>query len=588
MAVKTLRYQFTYAELNRAANQIARAILALCGPQTQVIALCFEPDAQMILAVLAIIKTGKCHIILDPSSLFERNLQQLDDAQIEIILANRETLDLARSYAAAHRQILNIDELDLQADSPNLELAIPPDAPIRLVYTSGSTGQPKGVVQNQHDILHNAINYSNAIHICTEDRLLFHSRIAIGPILRALLSGSTLYPFDIKRHSFGVLAEWMAQEEITILVTVPTVLLHLTESLDGTFSFPHLRIITMNGEALYRHQVEEARRFFPETILFNLLGSRESNGYRIYFVDQHTPIQGDRLPAGYALPGTEIMLLDEANRPVSPGEVGEIVVKSQYLSTGYWRRPDLTAEKFMADPAGGSERLYFTGDLGQLMPDGLLLYHGRKDFQVKIRGFQVKLDQVESIISNLESVNHAAVVARDDAAGVLRLIAYVVTDRKNVTASSLRRQLAAILPDYMIPSTFVFLDALPLTSLGKIDRRALPPPGSARPLLDSPFVAPRTPAEASIAAIWADVLDMDEVGILDPFLDLGGHSLQATQIVTRVLDTFQVDLPPRILFESATVASMAELLIHHQLQQLSSQEAEELVAALESLPEERV
>jgi amino acid adenylation domain-containing protein len=584
LAVKTTQAQLTYSELNAIANQLARTILAASHGEAVTVALCLV-DTPLIVAILAALKAGQCQVLLDPSALPGRTLDIVEDAQVRIILANQQSLAVARSYANEARIILNVDDIDPHSSTDNLGISILPEAIVRIVYTSGSTGRPKGVMNTQQGLLHSMMKVSNVDHLCAADKLLFQSKTGFIHMLRTLLIGGTIYPFDMNQQSFATMVKWLKQEEITVLYTIPTVLRHVVEMLDEETQFPHLRLITLGGEALYREQLKLFTRHFSEAIFMSLLGSREVSYYRVYLVDAETPLDYERVPAGYSFPDFEVLLLDEDENAVAEGQVGEIVVKSSYLSAGYWQNPELTAARFFEDPEGSMKRLYFTGDLGQLMPDGLLMWKGRKDFQVKIRGFRVELDQVTQVLLTLPDVKEAAVVAHEDQSGALRLVAYISCRHENPTASALQRQLVSILPDYMIPSTFVILDTLPLTSMGKINRQALPPPSSVRPLLDSPFVTPRTPAEAKIASIWADVLGVDEIGVHDSFLDLGGHSLQASQIVTRVLDAFQVDLPLRILFEKATVASMADLLIQNQLKWISADEAEMLFAALETMPD---
>jgi acyl carrier protein len=290
---------------------------------------------------------------------------------------------------------------------------------------------------------------------------------------------------------------------------------------------------------------------------------------------------------GYALPGSELQLVDKRGNPVGEGEIGEIRVTSRYLAAGYWRKPELTAARFLEAPNGGEERHFLTGDLGQLRPDGQLLYWGRKDYQIKVRGFQVDVNDVEKVLHNVEGIDAAAVTVAADGDGTTRLIAYIAVSSSaaTMTASALRRQLTPLLPDYMIPSLFVFLAALPMTAMGKVNRQALPPPPAVRPRLDVPLVAPRTPTETLIAQIWCAVLGLDAIGVDDDFLELGGHSLQAAQIVARVLDQFQVALPLVALFEAATVARMADRLLSSQLAQLSPDKVEGLLEELEAMSE---
>ena len=266
-------------------------------------------------------------------------------------------------------------------------------------------------------------------------------------------------------------------------------------------------------------------------------------------------------------------------KPSAPDDIGEIAIRSRYLSPGYWRRPDLTAAAFRPDPAGGPERIYRTGDLGRRLPDGCLVHLGRKDFQVKIRGFRVEVAEVEGALLSLPTVQEAVVVAREDRPGDRRLVAYLVpTARPAPTVTALRQALAAVVPDYMVPAAYVLLDALPKTPGGKVDRRALPPPGRTRPALDQPLVAPRTPVEATVGAIWQEVLGLDELGIHDNFFDLGGHSLAASQVIARVTETLHVDLPLRVLFAAPTVTGLAVAVVQGLMQDVAPDERARLLS----------
>jgi acyl carrier protein len=305
------------------------------------------------------------------------------------------------------------------------------------------------------------------------------------------------------------------------------------------------------------------KQVFPSTcILFNGLATTETGTeFRRYFIDQTTPIGEPRVPVGYAVEGTEVLVLDESGRAVDDDCEGEIVVKSRYLSPGYWQRPALTREKFRPDANGGEERLYYTGDVGVRRSDGCLLHLGRKDFQVQIKGHRIEVAEVEAALLAIPAIEEAVVVARADELGELRLVAYVVSAGQAApTVSALRRALQTCLPSSMIPDSFVSLEALPRTPAGKIDRQALPAPDQVRPHLDVPFARARTPIEEIVATIWAEVLNLDRVGVLDQFLDLGGHSLLATQIGARIVRTFGVELPVRTLFDTPTVADMAVVI----------------------------
>jgi acyl carrier protein len=329
------------------------------------------------------------------------------------------------------------------------------------------------------------------------------------------------------------------------------------------------------------------RHFSPNCVLMNVIGLTETFTIRRYFVTQEWRPGDTKVPLGYGVPDKEVFLLDEAGQEVSANQIGEIAVRSKHLALGYWRRPDLTRAAFIPDPGGGDERLYLTGDLGMMRPDGCLIHMGRKDFQVKIRGNRVEVAEIEAELLELDSIQAAVVHAQADDGGEQRLVAYIVPAAgKAPTISELRRALAPTLSDYMIPSVFVFLETLPVVPNGRVDRRALPDPGKSRPKLDAPFVAPRTPVEEKMAQIWAEVLALDRVGIQDNFFELGGHSLAATRIISQVIKHFQLELPLRSLFGSPTVAEMAAVITEHQAKKFGEKDLERILAELESMSEE--
>jgi acyl carrier protein len=259
-------------------------------------------------------------------------------------------------------------------------------------------------------------------------------------------------------------------------------------------------------------------------------------------------------------------------------------VRSRYLSPGYWRRPDLTQEAFLPDPAGTEARVYRTGDLGRMLPDGCLVHLGRNDFQVKVRGHRIEPGEIETALIGHPAVQDAVVAVRQDRHGDTRLVAYLaVTSAPGPTVSELRRFLAELVPDYMVPAAFVCLDALPLTPNGKVDRRALPEPGTGRQALDTPFVAPTTAVEQTLAGIWAEVLDLDRVGIHDRFLDLGGDSLLASRVLARIPAAFGVEPPMRELLAASTVAEMAMVLLTHAAAKVDPETLGRIVAEAKTL-----
>jgi amino acid adenylation domain-containing protein len=570
VAVNTESHTLTYDALNRVANRIARAILAQLGDGEEPVALLFDHGAFVIAAILAVLKAGKTYMSLDPADPDARTAYMLEDSRAKLLLTNTKHLSKARQLAQGGQAILNCDDLDAGIATGNLDRRIAPETCALVLYTSGSTGRPKGVLHNHRNILVETRTYTNDVRISPDDRLaLWHScsyANSIRNMYGALLNGATLFPYDLATGGIAPLAGWMRTQRITIVHTVATTFRRFCDTIPVDAEFPALRILRLGGEPINREDVKCFQcHFSPQCILVHAIGPTETFTIRRHFITRDRRSSESKVPLGYAVPDKEVLLLDETGREVGVDQIGEIVVRSKYLALGYWRRPDLTQTAFIPDPRGGDERLYFTGDLGMMRPDGCLIHMGRKDFQVKIRGYRVEVGEIEAALLGLESVKAAVVHAQARDPGEQRLVAYVVpTTGSNPTVSELRRVLVQALPDYMIPSAFVFLDTLPLLPNGKIDRKALPAPDQSRPLLENPVVAPRTAVEDTLTGFWAEVLGLDQVGIHDNFFELGGNSLLATQVIFRINDAFNVDLSLQSLYETQTVAELAATVMQSQ------------------------
>ena len=567
VAVKTSRGELRYDQLNWAANRLAHAILAQCGADEQRVAFVVQGGTVDIVASIGILKAGKTMTPLSASFPLSRNAEMLESAEASLIVTDNDNLVLAGELASARQPVLNLDALDPTLSAENLNLRIAPDALAAIMYTSGSTGQPKGVMRSHRSMLHGVKCYTNRSHYSASDRVMtlygFAFMGGMGTAMLALLNGACFLPWNVQEQGIGDAATWIQQQGVTCLACNATSFRHLAGTMIGK-EFATLRQVAVSGEVLYPADVERFKQNFgPQCILSNVLASSEMFAVCSYLMDKNTDVSTGIVPVGYEYDDVQVLLWDEAGHDVGAGQVGEIVVRSRFLSPGYWRQPELTQTVFLADLAGGDERLYRSGDLGMRLPDGALVHLGRRDAQVKIHGYRIELAEVETALMAVDNVKDVAVVARpaSPAQGEQRLVAYLAPQHEPApTVSAIRRDLADRLPGYMIPSAFVVLDRLPLGATGKVDRKVLPEPPATRPELATPFVAPRNATEARLASIWEHDLGIQPVGIQDSFFDLGGGSLSYFSVLMETEKEFGKPLPADAFRLTPTIEHLAQVL----------------------------
>jgi amino acid adenylation domain-containing protein len=594
IAVKDQDQQYSYLKLNSAANRIAHGLLRLSHKKPEPIAVLLEQGISPIIAVLGVLKTGNFYVPLEPSYPKSRINYILRDSKAPLILANDVNIALAQDLAQDGILLMNIDQLDADLSSENPDLFISPDDYAYIMYTSGSTGQPKGVVDIHRNILHEIMILTNALHLSKYDKQTlirsFSFNGSVRDIFGSLLTGASLHPLNIVDKGIDYLAGWLIDEQITVYRSVISTFRNFASTLTAGEHFPDLRLIHVGGEAINTKDVKLFKSVFaPNCIFLPGLGITETGSVSYFFIDKSTQIAGDVVPVGYPIENKEIILFDNQGHKIGFNNIGEIAVRSQYLSPGYWNKPELTSARYLPVSDDSDERIYLTGDLGKKLPDGCLLHLGRKDFQVQIRGHRVEVAEIETVLLRIDAIKEAFVIAQDDSSGNQYLVAYLVPGiLPGPTVTNLRKTLAEELPDYMIPSRFVMVDAIPLTPSGKVNRRALPLPGRIRPKLGNPYIAPRTPVEGGLVEIWDEVLGLDQVGIDDSFFDLGGNSLLAGQVISRVIHTFRVKVPLRSLFRAPTIADMATVIVQGQIAKAESQEIDNFLAELEALSDEEV
>lgn len=592
-AVAAAGSSLTYAELDGRANALAH-LLRACGVGTDTpVAICLDRTCDLIVAVLAVLKAGGAYLPLNPEHPRPRLAYQLADAAPPVLLTQHSLVsalpDCAADVVCLDRDRARID--GYPRTRPPVEPR--PEDLAYLVYTSGSTGTPKGVA-----VRHGALtNYTTALlrALGTDGDPLRYAMVTtmstdLGntAVFPALVSGGCLdlVPVDVAMDA-AAYAEHAAAEPVDVLKITPS---HLAALLAGGGQrvLPRRHLI-VGGEAFswtLAEQVLDASR----CELINHYGPTETTvgslTYDVRSADETARRLTRTVPIGRAIDGTTALVVDWTGGLAPDGVVGELLIGGAGLARGYWNAPELTADRFITNPLGGTagDRLYRTGDLVRRLPDGALEFVDRNDDQVKIRGFRVELGEIEAVLGQQPQVQAAAVVAPSDDDGTRRIMAYVVgAADAPPDLEALRGQLSALLPAYMVPGTFVPLERLPLSATGKVDRAALPDPGTAQP--SALAVPPRTDIERRLARIWSAVLGVEPIGVTDDFFGLGGHSLLATQVLARIRHEFEVQLPLPSLFLAPTVEALATL-VEERLPRPNDDDLDQLLAQLENLTEE--
>ncbi|MDB6124520.1 MAG: hypothetical protein JWQ71_3513 [Pedosphaera sp.] len=566
IAVMFGREQLNYGEVNRRANRMAHHLQTLgVGPDVPV-GICMERSIELVVGLLGILKAGGAYVPLDPAYPKERLALMLENSQAPVLITQQK---LVPTLPANQCQIVCIDQpLSATSQEKNPAVKTTPENLAYVIYTSGSTGKPKGVAMG-HRPLVNLISWQlkNSPLGKGDKTLQFASPsfdVSFQEIFSTWCSGGILMLVDEElRHDPPKLLRFIREEHISRLF-LPFIALHqLAESVSEHDCLPEsLQEIVTAGEQLrITGKIVSLFQRLKTCTLHNHYGPSESHVVTAFTLTG-TPDTWPALPPiGRPIANTQIHLLDDKLKPVPNGEPGELYIGGICLARGYLHRPELTAERFIPDPFSTETgaRLYKTGDLAKYLPDGNIEFLGRIDHQVKIRGYRIELSEIETVLGEYPAVRECAVTAREDAPGQKRLVAYVVSQpNETLTLSDVRRFLSEKLPDYMVPSAYVFLDALPLTPSGKVNRLGLPAPDQSRPELDAQYVAPRNATEEKIAAIWCEVLNLKQTGVHDNFFELGGHSLLVAQVVSRIRETFKIELPLFSLFDAPTVATFAE------------------------------
>ena len=561
-----------YAELDERANRLARALRARgVGPDVRV-GVCMERSLDLVVGLLAVLKAGGAYVPLDPDHPSDRLAYIAEDAGVRVTLVDPQAAERVRFLAEAGAEVIELGGADTSwlDESPEpLGVPVSPDHLAYVIYTSGSTGRPKGAMLSHRGIVNRLAWMQGTYGLGADDTVLqktpFGFDVSVWEFFWPLLTGARLHVARPGGHRDpAYLADVIEREGVSVLHFVPSMLQAFLQHPGVGEPCRRVRHVICSGEALPPEVQDQCLRVLPGARLHNLYGPTEASVDVSYWECRREP-GASSVPIGRPVANTQLYVLDDAMAPVPDGVIGELFIGGVQLARGYVGRPGLTAERFVANPFGPG-RLYATGDLARFRPDGVIEYAGRKDHQVKIRGYRIEVEEVEAVLAEHPDVEACLVVVHELSPVDKRLTAFFTT-RAGVEAGAgtqcdldLRTHLQGRLPEYMVPTYLVPLDAFPLSPNGKVDRKALPQLSDVvrEAQASVEYVAPRTATEEGLAEVWADLLELDRVGIHDDFFDLGGHSLLVASMATEVQDRWGIALMLPTVFQNRTIAQLAE------------------------------
>jgi surfactin family lipopeptide synthetase C len=605
VAVVDREQSITYQQLNQQANQIARYLQKLGVGAEILVGIYGDRSLATIGGILGILKAGGAYLPLDPNLPEQRLAFMLQDSGCEILLTQKHLLASLTNYSG---KVICLDrdwELIDREEDINLPHELQPDNLAYIIYTSGSTGQPKGVMVNHSSLVNAYFAWEDAYQLGSIKTHLqmanFSFDVFTGDLVRALCSGGKLVlcPRDLLLEA-DKLYSLIQQQQIECAEFVPVVLRNLMQYLEQTQQQLDMDLVICGSDSWYGREYDRFQQFLgQQTRLINSFGVTEATIDSCYFERDTGKISSEQLvPIGKPFTNTQLYVLDRQMRSLPIGVAGELYIGGLGVARGYYNRPELTKEKFIKNPfieqlildrKSLLPSLYKTGDKVRYLGDGNIEFLGRIDNQVKLRGFRVELGEIEAILGQNPLIKENIVVLREDNPGDKRLVAYIVSKSKQIDYSPIKLQLRNFLreklPEYAIPSALVFLEKLPVSANGKIERKSLPTPKEQIDLTNE-YTRPTNAVEEILAGIWAKILHVQRVGIHDNFFDLGGHSLLATQVISRIREAFQIELPIRCLFESPSVAQLAQTLIQREAKVGITEKMAQILKKLENMSSE--
>jgi amino acid adenylation domain-containing protein len=583
LAVVCEQEELSYAQLNARANQVAHLLRGEGVRAESLVGLCMERGVQMVVGLLGVLKAGGAYVPLDPGNPLQRLRYVLEHARPTLVLTQEKYRQLLEGAGA---RVLTMDgEWELFEQQPSTDVhakEVSARSLAYVIYTSGSTGEPKGVMVEHSSIVNYALDAAQRFAVAAGEGSLLATSISFD------LTLTSLYPPLMCGRAVRLCAE---QQELSAALLsgrnlapvklTPSHLRLLEEALANRPLQGCVQALVLGGETLTSTAVAGWRERAPGTRIFNHYGPTETTVGCI--VHEVRAQDSGAVPIGRPIANTRVYVLDERLQPVPIGVVGEICIGGAGVARGYLHREELTAQRFLADPFRAGGRMYRSGDLGRWRADGSIEYVGRNDQQVKLRGFRIELGEIETALARQAGVKDAVVLAREDVPGEKRLVGYVTSAAGAVLEiESLRAQLKALLPEYMVPAALVVLDELPLTANGKVDRKALSAPELAA-YATGQYEAPQGEIEQTLAQIWCELLQIERVGRYDNFFELGGHSLLAVQLIGRLRQVFGVSVPLVAIFSDPVLTGLATAIYEAALAQFAAADVERLAAEVAQL-----
>jgi len=564
IAVSDRNHSFTYHELNRLSNKMAHSLIATLGLAKGNIAILIENNVFQIIAILGILKSGRSYVALDADHPEERNKLIMGDSESRMLICMKDSRSIAFEIANGN-PMLYADELNGESPESQPQIPVIPTDNAITLYTSGSTGEPKGVLQSHRNMVHFIKRMSDQHPIFPDDKVAYFLSSAYSahalPLLGSLLNGSELMTINVKSENFHGFSEWLRESRINYMMMNPSYLRHFLAVQSKKDSYPELRLLMLGGETLYRSDIEKARDIIsPKTTIVNIYASTEGFIMRSFTIKKETVIKSNIVPIGYPVEGMELNILDEKGKPSEPNRSGEIILKSEFVSEGYWNRPEQQKKDFNVDPLNKNTRILNTYDTGYMMDDGCMIHTGRNDTVVKLRGYRIDFGEIINLLLKSKEVREATCTLKRDPAGSDHIIAYVVAvDKGNVDIEYVNALLVRLLPDYMIPSHIISIPEIPKNSSGKINNKALAEPVW-RESDNSKKQAAIDEIESELLEIFEKVLKISPIGTNEDFLKIGANSLSLFVALSEVEKRFNIKIDVKTTIDNPNISSLANFI----------------------------